>query len=194
MSSNRNRIGPGLDKKNKTACASVSCRVVCQDWFWRAALLFFIFTREGGHSAPLSVSSALTQTDRNRGEGGKERKGKVLPRPDQPRTLQVSINHWTGYLKRVSLWSDGDAEWRSVFLKCLLREIFRMFSHLRSSDTKCSFVTQLTQGSRSHLCTHRLTNPAHAIQAALLLLLLLLLGLVINDLFTQRFCGYMSYN
>lgn len=117
MSSNRNRIGPGLDKKNKTACASVSCRVVCQDWFWRAALLFFILTREGGHSAPLSVSSALTQTDRNRGEGGKERKGKVLLRPDQPRTLQVNINHWTGYLKRVSLWSDGDAEWRSVFLK-----------------------------------------------------------------------------
>lgn len=70
-----------------------------------------------------------------------ERKGKVLLRPDQPRTLQVSINHWTGYLKRVSLWSDGDAEWRSVFLKCLLREIFRMFSHLRSSDTKCCFVT-----------------------------------------------------
>lgn len=127
MSSNRNRIGPGLDKKNKTACASLSCRVVCQDWFWRAALLFFILTREGGHSAPLSVSSALTQTDRNRGEGGKERKGKVLPRPDQPRTLQVSINHWTGYLKRISLWSDGDAEWRSVFLKCLLREIFRCF-------------------------------------------------------------------
>lgn len=141
MSSNRNRIGPGLDKKNKTACASVSCKVVCQDWFWRAALLFFILTREGGHSAPLSVSSALTQTDRNRGEGGKERKGKVLLRPDQPRTLQVSINHWTGYLKRVSLWSDGDAEWRSVFLKCLLWEIFRMFSHLRSSDTKCCFVT-----------------------------------------------------
>lgn len=81
-----------------------------------------------------------------------ERKGKVLLRPDQPRTLKVSINHWTGYLKRVSLWSDGDAEWRSVFLKCLLWEIFRMFSHLRSSDTKCCFVTQLTQGSRSHLC------------------------------------------
>lgn len=54
--------------------------------------------------------------------------------------------------------------------------------------------SQLTQGSRSHLCTHRLTNPAHAIQAALLLLLLLLLSLVINDLSSQRFCGYMSYN
>lgn len=62
-----------IKKKKKTACASVSCKVVCQDWFWRAALLFFIFTREGGHSAPLSVSSALTWTDRNRGEG--ERKG-----------------------------------------------------------------------------------------------------------------------
>lgn len=72
-----------LIKKNKTACASLSCRVVCQDWFWRAALLFFILTREGGHSAPLSVSSALTQTDRNRGEGGKERKGSAEARSAQ---------------------------------------------------------------------------------------------------------------
>lgn len=192
MSSNRNRIGPGLDKKNKTACASLSCRVVCQDWFWRAALLFFIFTREGGHSAPLSVSSALTQTDRNIGEGGKERKGSAEARSAQnPASEHKPLNRIfkKGFFV---IW------WRRWMTECFFKMSFmgniQMFSHLRSSDTKCSFVTQLTQGSRSHLCTHRLTNPAHAIQAALLLLLLLLLGLVINNLPSQRFCGYMSCN
>lgn len=117
-SSNRNRIGPGLDKKNKTACASLSCRVVCQDWFWRAALLFFILTREGGHSAPLSVSSALTQTDRNRGEGGKERKGSAEARSAQnPASEHKPLNRIfkKGFFV---IW------WRRWMTECFFKNVF----------------------------------------------------------------------
>lgn len=130
--------------------------------------------------------------EQRRGGKGKERKGSAEARSAQnPASEHKPLNRIfkKGFFV---IW------WRRWMTECFFKMSFKgniqMFSHLRSSDTKCCFVTQLTQGSRSHLCTHRLTNPAHAIQAALLLLLLLLLGLVINDLFTQRFCGYMSYN
>lgn len=43
---------------------------------WIASV--FIFTRERGHSTPLSLFSALIQTDRDRVKGKRERKGKVL--------------------------------------------------------------------------------------------------------------------
>lgn len=160
MSSNRNRIGPGLDKK-KIKQPVHPCRAksyVKTDFGVR----HFCFSSSQEKEVILLpwvfplLWHRLTGTE----EKG-ERKGKVLLRPDQPRTLQVSINHWTGYLKRVSLWSDGDAEWRSVFLKCLLWEIFRMFSHLRSSDTKCCFVTAHARKSLTSAtykpCSH---NPS----------------------------------
>lgn len=60
------------------AHAPVSCRAYVKTDFgvwglWSASV--FIFTRERGHSTPLSIFSALTQTDRDRvkGKTGEER-------------------------------------------------------------------------------------------------------------------------